>query len=66
LHSSAGVDLPIHLYHQVYTLDEIPELVSRYGLPKDWIADGISRPDRDTEAQVWDDPEVFCLQMRAP
>jgi hypothetical protein len=40
---------------QVYTLAELPDLVSRYGLPQDWNPDGKFGPDRYIEAQVWDD-----------
>jgi hypothetical protein len=44
---------------QVYTLSELPELVSRYGLPQDWNPGGLSGPDRYIEAQVWDETEYF-------
>ncbi|QPC83588.1 hypothetical protein G4Y79_04180 [Phototrophicus methaneseepsis] len=40
---------------QVYTLDELPELVAAFGLPQDWNADGSGGPDRYIEAQVWSD-----------
>ena len=40
---------------QVYTLDELAELVRLYGLPQDWNPDGALGPDRYIEAQVWDD-----------
>ena len=40
---------------QVYTLDELPELIDRYGLPQEWNMDGTHGPDRYIEAQIWDD-----------
>ena len=40
---------------QVYTVQELPELVRLYGLPQEWNADGKAGPDRYIEAQVWDD-----------
>jgi hypothetical protein len=40
---------------QVFTLQELPALVSAYGLPQVWNADGHLGPDRYIEAQVWDD-----------
>ena len=40
---------------QVYTLEELPDLVRSYGLPQEWNADGKGGPDRYIEAQVWDD-----------
>ena len=38
---------------QVYTLNELPELVRVYGLPQAWNCDGKLGPDRYIEAQVW-------------
>lgn len=43
---------------QVFTLAEVPDLVSQYGLPQLWNADGKLGPDRYIEAQVWSD-ELF-------
>ena len=40
---------------QVYTLDELPEIIRVYGLPQNWNADGSGGPDRYIEAQIWDD-----------
>ena len=40
---------------QVYTLEEIPEVVRLYGLPQEWNKDGKLGPERYIEAQVWDD-----------
>jgi len=40
---------------QVYLLDELPDLVARFGLPQDVNPDGALGPDRYIEAQVWDD-----------
>jgi hypothetical protein len=43
---------------QVYTLDELPELIHLYGLPQEWNAQGQSGPDRYIEAQVWADEPI--------
>lgn len=40
---------------QVYTLNDLPELVGRFGLPQTWNPDGSRGPDRYIEAQVWSD-----------
>jgi hypothetical protein len=40
---------------QVYTLDELPSLVTTYGLPQTWNHEGKLGPERYIEAQVWDD-----------
>lgn len=40
---------------QVYTWNEIRELIHRYGLPQQWNGDGSGGPERYIEAQVWDD-----------
>lgn len=37
----------------VYTLAEIPELVSTYGLPQTWNHNGKQGSDRYIEAQIW-------------
>jgi hypothetical protein len=46
---------------QVYTLDELPEVVDRFGLPQDWNPEGQRGPDRYIEAQVWDDEPLKSL-----
>ncbi len=43
---------------QVYTLDELPELIRVHGLPQEWNLDGARGPDRYIEAQVWDDAPI--------
>lgn len=43
---------------QVYTLEELPDLVRMYGLPQEWNADGNLGPERYIEAQVWDDEVI--------
>jgi hypothetical protein len=40
---------------QVYTLADLPAVVSEYGLPQEWTCTGTLGPDRYIEAQVWDD-----------
>ena len=43
---------------QVYTLDELREVVRQYGLPQIWNPDGKGGPERYIEAQLWDDTPV--------
>jgi len=43
---------------QVYVLEELTELVAKYGLPQVWNREGRHGPDRYIEAQVWDDMPV--------
>ena len=40
---------------QVYTLEEIRNLIVRYGMPQGWNQDGVHGPERYIEVQVWDD-----------
>ena len=38
-------------------IDEIKEIIAKYGYPQDWNNDGTKGPERYIEAQVWtDDP----------
>ncbi|WP_201008823.1 hypothetical protein [Paenibacillus glycanilyticus] len=39
---------------QVYSLDEINELVTELGFPQDWNPYGDRGPERYIEAQIWD------------
>jgi hypothetical protein len=43
---------------QVYTLDELAELIRLHGLPQEWNPGGEVGPDRYIEAQVWDDTPI--------
>ena len=43
---------------QVYTYDEILEIIDRYGLPQDWNDDGKYGPERYIEAQVWSNETI--------
>jgi hypothetical protein len=43
---------------QVYTADELAELIRLHGLPQNWNPDGEFGPDRYVEAQVWDDTPI--------
>jgi hypothetical protein len=43
---------------QVYVLEELGELIARYGLPQVWNREGKYGPERYIEAQVWDDQPV--------
>lgn len=47
---------------QVYTKDEIVELIQIYGLPQEWNPTGQHGPERYIEVQVWDERVVkpFC------
>ncbi|MHB0858127.1 MAG: hypothetical protein ACYC5M_11230 [Anaerolineae bacterium] len=38
---------------QVYTVDELPDLIRRFGLPQLCNPEGLTGPDRYIEAQVW-------------
>jgi hypothetical protein len=51
---------------QVYTLQELPDLIRLYGLPQEWNADGKSGPDRYIEAQVWDDAPLKAWLIGNP
>jgi hypothetical protein len=48
---------------QVYTVEDLPELVRLYGLPQMWNPDGALGPDRYIEAQVWDDEPLRSLGL---
>ena len=41
--------------HQIYTYEEILEMIEKYGLPQEWNADGSYGPERYIEVQVWSD-----------
>ncbi len=49
---------------QIYTLEEIEELIDRYGFPQDWNPQGIHGPERYIEVQVWSDEAVQALRQR--
>ena len=49
---------------QVYTKEEIMELINRYGLPQQWNPEGKAGPERYIEVQVWDD-EVINTYLQA-
>jgi hypothetical protein len=40
---------------QVYTLNEIYQVINEFGLPQEWNAQGNNGPERYIEVQVWDD-----------
>ena len=40
---------------QLYTFEEIPALIEKYGYPQDWNADGKFGPERYIEAHIWTD-----------
>ncbi|WP_169087899.1 hypothetical protein [Paenibacillus sp. PL91] len=43
---------------QVYTLQEIYEVIHKYGLPQAWNSDGSKGPERYIEVQIWDDEPI--------
>jgi hypothetical protein len=43
---------------QVYTLNELEEIIQCYGLPQEWNPDGKGGPERYVEAQVWDETSL--------
>lgn len=43
---------------QVYTLEEIREIIGEYGMPQVWNHDGKRGPERYIEVQVWDDTVI--------
>ncbi|MFN2152553.1 MAG: hypothetical protein ACK2T5_13200 [Anaerolineales bacterium] len=44
---------------QVYCLEELPELVHKFGMPQAWNPDGKIGLDRYIEAQIWDDTPLL-------
>lgn len=46
---------------QVFTCDEVEELIQLYGLPQEWNVDGRLGPERYIEAQIWDDQPLEIL-----
>ena len=49
----------------VYTLNEIVDIIERYGLPQDWNDDGRFGPERYIEVQVWDDDPLKVFRSRS-
>lgn len=49
---------------QVYTIQEIYEMIRQYGLPQEWNADGTLAPERYIEVQVWDDVPLQSYKER--
>jgi hypothetical protein len=43
----------------VYTYEEIVELIKKYGLPQEWNEDGRYGPERYIEIQVWSDEPLI-------
>jgi hypothetical protein len=65
-HNLRGVAIPPRPYHeQVFTLTELPALVTEHGLPGErWRTDPDHRFDVYIEAQLWDDGPVAHLLRR--
>ena len=45
--------------NKIYTYDEIPAIIEKYGLPQFHNADGRYGPERYVEAQVWSDRGII-------
>ena len=43
---------------QLYTYNEILEVIKKYGLPQDWNQDGRFGPERYVEVQIWSDETI--------
>ncbi|HHW10841.1 MAG TPA: GNAT family N-acetyltransferase [Firmicutes bacterium] len=43
---------------QIYTYDEIMEIIARYGRPEEWNADGAHGPERYIEVHAWSDDPI--------
>lgn len=48
---------------QVYTLNEIYQIINEFGLPQVWSRDGKNGPERYIEVQVWDDKPLTAWLM---
>ena len=46
---------------QVYTYEEILQIIKKYGLPQDWNDDGAHGPERYIEAHIWTDDPISKL-----
>ncbi|MHA6534650.1 hypothetical protein [Paenibacillus sp. BAC0078] len=44
---------------QVYTLEEIREVISQFGWPQEWNPRGDQGPERYIEVQVWENPPLI-------
>ena len=44
---------------QVYTYEEILQIIKKYGLPQDWNDDGAHGPERYIEAHIWTDEPIM-------
>lgn len=45
---------------QVYTLEEIREVILQFGWPQEWNAGGTQGPERYIEVQLWENPpQIF-------
>jgi len=55
---------PTRPWHgRVWRLDELAEVIARFGLPQDWNPDGAAGPYRYIEAQVWADKPLSTLGL---
>ena len=47
---------------QLYTYEEILQIIKKYGLPQDWNDDGAHGPERYIEAHIWTDDPISKLR----
>lgn len=40
---------------QIYTMDEISDIIREFGMPQEWNPHGDKGPERYIEVQIWDD-----------
>ncbi len=48
---------------QVYTYEEILQIIDKYGLPQDWNDDGSQGPERYIEAHIWTNEPVMSYKF---
>jgi hypothetical protein len=48
---------------QVYTLNEIYQVIKEFGLPQEWNREGKNGPERYIEVQVWDDKPLTTWSL---
>ncbi|MDH6427785.1 hypothetical protein [Paenibacillus sp. FSL H8-0282] len=47
--------------NQVYTWDEIIDVIDKFGMPQEWNANGDKGPERYIEVQIWDDKPLINM-----
>ncbi|MCR8630264.1 hypothetical protein [Paenibacillus radicis (ex Xue et al. 2023)] len=49
---------------QVYTLNEINQVINEFGIPQEWNPQGNYGPERYIEVQVWDDEPLSAWLLK--